>query len=388
MTGIFINYRRDDAPGVAGRLYDHLIRSFPRRDLFMDVDAIKPGLDFVKQLDNQVSHCDVLLALIGPKWLSEENERSKRLHSDRDYVRIEIAAALKRDIPVIPVLIDGAAMPDEDDLPENLKSLARRHALELRHTRFADDADVIAAALKDYLPGQKKKKLMWGGVVAACLLGAAGLGTALYLWSGPGSNVTPATPTVTQPTAVTPTKPAIETAQPANPQSYADEMRQKLLDAQRQMAEAKARADAAKARVPATSSLTPTTTTQVNVQGLQVALGDTRDRVQSAYPTAKTTPNREGQPPFLNSSADGVMFFFTADGKLENIRMNAPFTGSVQGIRVGDSLDEVLKIMGAPVKPPWDFGDDKAYLYNTDQATIRYDIDPSDRVHTIFYFTR
>jgi hypothetical protein len=65
MTGIFINYRRDDAPGVAGRLYDHLARSFSRRDLFIDVDAIKPDLDFVKQLDTQVSQCDVLLALIG-----------------------------------------------------------------------------------------------------------------------------------------------------------------------------------------------------------------------------------------------------------------------------------------------------------------------------------
>ncbi|HEX7532304.1 MAG TPA: toll/interleukin-1 receptor domain-containing protein, partial [Methyloceanibacter sp.] len=144
MPGIFINYRRDDAPGVAGRLYDHLARSFSRGQIFIDVDAIKPGLDFVKQLDAQVSQCDVLLAIIGPHWLNSADDKGKRrLDGDRDYVRIEIAAALKRDIPVIPVLIDGAEMPTEADLPEDLASLARRHALELRHTRFASDADAV-----------------------------------------------------------------------------------------------------------------------------------------------------------------------------------------------------------------------------------------------------
>ena len=78
MTGIFINYRRDDAPGVAGRLYDHLAKDFQRRDLFMDVDAIKPGLDFIKQLDAQVSNCDVLLALIGPHWLTAKDKQGAR----------------------------------------------------------------------------------------------------------------------------------------------------------------------------------------------------------------------------------------------------------------------------------------------------------------------
>jgi hypothetical protein len=83
MTGIFINYRRDDAPGVAGRLYDHLAKSFSGRDLFIDVDAIKPGLDFVKQLNTQVSQCDVLLALIGPHWLKAEDEQgAQRLQGD------------------------------------------------------------------------------------------------------------------------------------------------------------------------------------------------------------------------------------------------------------------------------------------------------------------
>jgi hypothetical protein len=181
MPGIFVNYRRDDAPGVAGRLYDHLAKNFSRHDLFIDVDAIKPGLDFVKQLDTQVSQCDVVLALIGPNWLKAADEQGRqRLHGDKDYVRIEIASALKRDIPVIPVLVDGAHMPSEEELPEDLKSLTRRQALELRHTRFAADAGAIVAALKDGLPKRRKR---WPFVLlAACLVAALSLGSAYYFW--------------------------------------------------------------------------------------------------------------------------------------------------------------------------------------------------------------
>ena len=183
MPGIFINYRRDDVPGVAGRLYDYLSKTKSRRDLFIDVDYINPGLDFVKQLDNQVSQCDVMLALIGPQWLALEDKQGRRkLHGNKDYVRIEIASALRRDIPVIPVLIDGAVMPAEDELPEDLKSLARRQALELRHTRFASDADSIASALKASLP-KRKKKWAWALTVAACLAGVVGAGL-FAIWPG------------------------------------------------------------------------------------------------------------------------------------------------------------------------------------------------------------
>jgi hypothetical protein len=184
MPGIFINYRRDDAPGVAGRLYDYLSKRFSHRQLFIDVDYIKPGLDFVKQLDAQVSQCDAMLALIGPDWLKAEDERGRRrLHGDKDYVRIELASALKRDIPVIPVLVQGAVMPAEDELPDDIKSLTLRHALELRHTRFASDADAIASALKTALP-QRKKKWLLPAAAAVCLV--AGIIGAWLFTSRPG----------------------------------------------------------------------------------------------------------------------------------------------------------------------------------------------------------
>jgi PAN domain/TIR domain len=175
MAGIFINYRRDDAPGVAGRLFDHLAARFSKDDLFMDVDAMKPGMDFSKQLDTQVSQCRVLLAVIGPHWVdTKERAGAPRLDSDKDYVRIELASALKRDIAVIPVLVDGATMPPEESLSEDLKPLAYRHALELRHSRFSADADAIVHALEAVVP---RRRMLWpliGAGIAAVLVIAAG----------------------------------------------------------------------------------------------------------------------------------------------------------------------------------------------------------------------
>ena len=99
---IFISYRRDDSAGHAGRVHDRLEREFGRDLLFMDVDAIPLGFNFVKVLEDQVTKCDVLLAIIGPGWLdARDDDGNRRLDNPHDYIRIEIAAALKRDIPVI-----------------------------------------------------------------------------------------------------------------------------------------------------------------------------------------------------------------------------------------------------------------------------------------------
>src|SRR5271169_6444801 len=112
MARIFINYRRDDTQGVAGRLFDHLALKYSRGELFMDVDAMKPGLDFIKQLDSQVSQCHVLLAMIGSHWLdTRDASDSGRLDNEKDSVRVELASALRRDIAVIPVLVEDTAMP-------------------------------------------------------------------------------------------------------------------------------------------------------------------------------------------------------------------------------------------------------------------------------------
>lgn len=145
--GIFVSYRRDDSRGFAGRLYDRLVQRFDPTRVFMDVDSIEPGLDFGEVIEAAVASCDVLLALIGPKWASAVNEQSRRLDDPNDLVVLEIQAALDRDIRVIPILIDGASMPRCDQLPPSLERLSRRNAVRLDHDSFSRDIDGIMTAL-------------------------------------------------------------------------------------------------------------------------------------------------------------------------------------------------------------------------------------------------
>ena len=146
--GVFISYRRDDAAGFAGRIYDRLANTLGRESAFIDVDNIPAGLDFVDVLSERVGRCDALIAVIGRNWLaSADRDNCRRLDYPNDFVRIEIAAALERNVPVIPVLVDGAAMPQAHDLPDPLKKLARRQGIEISHNRFDSDAERLTEAL-------------------------------------------------------------------------------------------------------------------------------------------------------------------------------------------------------------------------------------------------
>src|SRR5262252_3232601 len=112
MSRVFINYRRADSTAMAGRLHDRLAQTFGRKILFMDVDHVPAGVDFVEYLHSQVAACRVFLAVIGPNWLDAKDEDGRRrFDNPDDFVAIEIAAALARDICVIPVLVDGALIP-------------------------------------------------------------------------------------------------------------------------------------------------------------------------------------------------------------------------------------------------------------------------------------
>lgn len=147
MPSVFISYRREDSAGFARAIYERLADEFDRKQLFMDVDAIEPGVDFVDAIDAAVAQCDALIALIGKQWLSIEGTAGARLDDPTDYVRIEIATALRRGIRVIPLLVNDADMPSGQDLPEELKPLARRNALALSMTRFAADMDLLIRTL-------------------------------------------------------------------------------------------------------------------------------------------------------------------------------------------------------------------------------------------------
>lgn len=148
MPRVFISYRRDDSAGYAGRLYDGLCERFGSDSVFMDVGSIDPGEDFVAAINEAVGDSDVLIALIGPRWLSiTDNEGRRRLDNPNDFVRLEIMSALEQDIRVIPLLVRDAEMPAADELPAELEELSYRNALELSDERWDYDEERLATAI-------------------------------------------------------------------------------------------------------------------------------------------------------------------------------------------------------------------------------------------------
>ncbi len=154
MTGnIFISYRRADSRHVAGRLVDNLQAQFGKDRIFLDVDGIPPGRDFVEVLTERVEACSVMLVMIGSDWIDiADDAGNRRLENPNDFVRIEIRTALERNIPVIPILIDDAKMPPPEKLPEDLAALSRRQSLDIEHHSFARDAKHIAEVLEEFVP--------------------------------------------------------------------------------------------------------------------------------------------------------------------------------------------------------------------------------------------
>jgi hypothetical protein len=149
---VFLCYRRDDSAGYAGRVQDRLAKEFGRDLLFMDVDTIPLGVNFATVLRNEVAKCEVLLAVIGPRWLDARDEAgTRRLDDPQDFVRIEVGAALQRNIPVIPILLDGAKVPKANQLPKDLEELSMRNGLDVRHASFHNDIDRLVRSLKGQL---------------------------------------------------------------------------------------------------------------------------------------------------------------------------------------------------------------------------------------------
>ena len=145
----FINYRREDTAPYAGRLYDRLTEHFGADQVFMDIDQIEPGEDFVEVINRKVGACEIAIISIGPNWLGVTDASGKRrLDDEEDFVRMEIIAALERKIRVVPVLVGGARMPRRRDLPEALAPLARRNAIELSETRFHADVNRLIEAIE------------------------------------------------------------------------------------------------------------------------------------------------------------------------------------------------------------------------------------------------
>jgi hypothetical protein len=206
---IFISYRRDDSAGTAGRLHDRLAETFGEENLFIDVDNMPAGADFVETLNKQVAICDVFLCTVGPNWLNaKDNDGQRRLDQPGDFVRVEIAEALKRNIPVIPVLVDGARVPKDRELPNDIVLLTRRQAVEVRNSHFRQDADELTRKIRGLIKGRRSalSRAVLGAIVGAVALlvfGSIGIYQLTGLRSGPAAPTTePGKETVSTPGSV------------------------------------------------------------------------------------------------------------------------------------------------------------------------------------------
>ena len=182
---IFISYRRDDAAGEAGRLSDHLIQRFGAAHVFLDIDTIQPGADFVEALEDSLKETGVMLVVIGRRWLGDGARR--RLEDPADFVRLELERALGRSIPIVPLLVQGAAMPQPSDLPASVAALSKRQAMTLDHAEFRHDADRLADRIAGILGGSAARSMPLrrsrGAAIGAAAIGALMLVGAGVYWA-------------------------------------------------------------------------------------------------------------------------------------------------------------------------------------------------------------
>jgi hypothetical protein len=172
MTKIFLCYRREDSGGYAGRIQDQLAQALGSDVLFMDVDAIPLGANFVRVLHDEVAKCEVLLAVIGRNWLDARDERgNRRLENPNDFVRVEIEAALQRNIPVVPILVDDARIPGAHQLPKGLEELSLRNGIDVRLASFHNDVSRLIHGLKTQLNIDIRRRKEIGRLVFFCAIG-------------------------------------------------------------------------------------------------------------------------------------------------------------------------------------------------------------------------
>jgi hypothetical protein len=160
MDDIFINYRREDSSPYAGRLYDFLRQTFPDKKVFIDVDTIDPGEDFVEAIDTTLTKSRVVIAVIGPNWGEvTDNVGMRRLDNPDDYVVRELVTALESSIHIIPVLVGGAEMPRQELLPQRLQLLARRNPINISDTNYLSDVNKLVTAISRYISPTGKSSI-------------------------------------------------------------------------------------------------------------------------------------------------------------------------------------------------------------------------------------
>lgn len=186
-NGVFVSYRRQHASMAAGRLVASLKDELEGAQVFRDVETIEPGADFVETLEKALNGCAALLAIINPGWAEIRSESGqRRLDDPDDWIRLEIVTALKRNVRVVPVLVEGANMPAAGELPPELQPLLRRQAIELDDGRWATDVARLADTLAK-IPPLRRRRHDAGGTSAP--VRPQGVGKALKIGAGIGAAI-------------------------------------------------------------------------------------------------------------------------------------------------------------------------------------------------------
>ncbi len=179
---VFLSYRRDDTAGRAGRIADVFTTRYGARNVFQDVDAASPGIDFAERVDAAIVDSDVMLVVIGRGWLSSARaDGDRRIDQPDDFVRREVSAALAAGIRVVPVLVDGAELPTSDQLPDELAGMLRRQAVSVRDVSWHQDVNDLIRRLEgeEREPLHRRRRRWWAIAGAVAVVVAAGAGLLL-----------------------------------------------------------------------------------------------------------------------------------------------------------------------------------------------------------------
>ncbi|HZP86097.1 MAG TPA: toll/interleukin-1 receptor domain-containing protein [Burkholderiales bacterium] len=308
MAGIFISYRREDSAGFAGHLVEDLKQAFEPQQIFRDIEAIEAGTDFVDAINRAVSSSSVILVMIGPHWLTATGKSGqRRLDEENDFVRLEVQAGLSSNARVIPVLVGGASMPAENDLPPSIRALARRQAHEITERRWDYDVEQLFATL-ERVPGVAKRKkaapavsttapakggMSWMTKAVIGVLAVAGAGAILGSLGGKQEEPNLARPNA-ESASISPAPVAPPAAAPAAPAASA-KVRTADAAPDRLMMNAAAPRASAKAGAAGTSADRPMVDTTEKVAAIEKALQPETPPPPSAIDVTGTWHTQDGE---------------------------------------------------------------------------------------------
>jgi hypothetical protein len=356
MPRIAISYRRADSLDITGRIFDRLALHYGKGSVFRDIDNIRPGIDFRDQIADALAKTDAILVVLGPRWLGRSKGTQARIDDEADPVRIELEIALDRKIPVIPVLVSNARMPQPAQLPERIREFAFRHAVTINSGwDFDHHVDGLIRALDEILPagavppgvaatpsqntdqttmpapngGRRRRTIALAAAGGLAVMVAA----AVVVFGG----------RMFSNKAVTPLDvPATNAAQSGAP----SDSQAKQIPPQ----PAKQQTTPTPPLNPAIA-VSPPGTKKINpIAGMPFTLGDNYAAFKAFYPTAPEPKGdlARGDSSMVSLSEISAEFFFTKDQTLYRMWFGPRFKGNVLGIEIGDPFATIVQKLGQP----------------------------------------